>query len=302
MGDREGYVRVEGGLRLFYRIVGSGPDIVVISAACFAAADLERLAQGRTVIFYDQRGSGASDTDADESHIWTNYEPEDLEAIRQHFGLEQMLFIGWSYNGGVAALYAMRHPERLKRLILMCSIGPRSDAPYDDPEARKRKAEARIDPAGLKRLEEMRQAGLDIKDPVNYCREYNRVYRPRQMGRPETLSRMRSDSCIYPNAWPNNASEHWRKHFPPDSWKRDWRPQLASVKVPTLVIHGMEDLIPLEASREWAAALPNARLLVIPGVGHFPHLESPEVFFPAVDQFLKGEWPEGAEVVKEATI
>jgi proline iminopeptidase len=73
---------------------------------------------------------------------------------------------------------------------------------------------------------------------------------------------------------------------------------LISIKVPTLVIHGTEDLIPLESAREWAATLPNARLFTIPEVGHYPHLEAPEIFFPAVDQFLSGEWPEGAEVVK----
>jgi len=121
----------------------------------------------------------------------------------------------------------------------------------------------------------------------------------RQMGRPEALSRMRSNGWIYPNEWPDNVSKHKRRHLLHDSWKhRDWRPQLTSIKVPTLVIHGMEDLIPLESAREWAATLPNARLLTIPEVGHYPHLEAPDIFFPAVDQFLRGEWPKGTEVVK----
>jgi proline iminopeptidase len=298
MHKSEGYVQVEGGLRLYYCMVGDGSDTVIIPGACWTVVDLEPLANGRTLIFYDQRGRGASDADPDESHIWTDYEPRDLETIRQHFGLEQMSLIGWSYLGGVTALYTMKYPERVKRLVLMCSIFPRYPAPYDDNEAESKKAEARLDLAGVKRLEEMRQAGLDTKDPVNYCREYNKVYRPRQMGRPEVLSRMRSDPCAYPNEWPNNLSEHMRKHFPPDSLKRNWRPQLTSIKVPTLVVHGTEDLIPMESAREWAATLPNARLLTIPGVGHYPHLEAPEIFFPAVDQFLRGEWPEGAEIVK----
>ena len=43
-----------------------------------------------------------------------------------------------------------------------------------------------------------------------------------------------------------------------------------------------------------AAAMPNARLLELKGVGHFPYVEDPEAFFAAVDRFLRGDWPEGA--------
>ena len=68
------------------------------------------------------------------------------------------------------------------------------------------------------------------------------------------------------------------------------------------MIHGEEDLIPIEAAREWAISIPNARLLCIPGVGHFPHLEAPEVFFPSVQGFLNGEWPEGAEIVQNPSL
>jgi pimeloyl-ACP methyl ester carboxylesterase len=38
--------------------------------------------------------------------------------------------------------------------------------------------------------------------------------------------------------------------------------------------------------------LPDARLIVIEGSGHFPPLERPDVFFPAVNEFLSGDWPE----------
>jgi pimeloyl-ACP methyl ester carboxylesterase len=51
----------------------------------------------------------------------------------------------------------------------------------------------------------------------------------------------------------------------------------------------MEDLIPLESSREWVDTLQNARLLLLKGSGHFPHLEAPEAYYPAVEHFLNGE-------------
>ena len=75
--------------------------------------------------------------------------------------------------------------------------------------------------------------------------------------------------------------------------------RMAGVEAPALVLHGEEDLIPVESSREWATAFPNARMLVIKGSGHYPHLEAPAAFFAAAECFLAGDWPEGAEVVGE---
>jgi hypothetical protein len=76
--------------------------------------------------------------------------------------------------------------------------------------------------------------------------------------------------------------------------RRDWRPQAAAVKCPTLVIHGLDDLIPVASSREWAASFSDARLFPMPGFGHYPWREGPETFSPAARQFLQGTWPEGA--------
>ena len=290
MNNHQGYAPTSDEGRLHYRIVGSGPDTVVIPGLHNLEADLTPLTRNHRLIFYDQRGRGGSDPVQDDSLVWSDYETRDVEAIRQHFDLEQTSLIGWSYLGGVTALYTLEHDDRVSRLVLMCPIPPRLPSPHITLEELDKQTESRIDPLGVKRLEEMREAGIDAKDPVAYCREHHRVYRPGQMGKPEALARMRSDPCIYPNEWPQNVGQHWKKHLPPESIKFDWRSKLEAIKTPTLVIHGSEDF-PVEASREWVSALPQARLLVIEGSGHFPHLEAPDIFFPAVERFLSGEWP-----------
>ena len=61
--------------------------------------------------------------------------------------------------------------------------------------------------------------------------------------------------------------------------------QLDSIGVPTLVVHGREDPIPL-ASSEAAAAAMNAELVVIDRAGHVPYVERPDALFPALDRFL----------------
>jgi pimeloyl-ACP methyl ester carboxylesterase len=74
----------------------------------------------------------------------------------------------------------------------------------------------------------------------------------------------------------------------------DWTPSLSKAVAPTLIIQGELDPLPIESARKWATAMPNARLLELKGVGHFPYVETPDVFFAAVDRFLRGAWPEGS--------
>ena len=293
MQENEGHVLIADEVRLHYHLLGDGPDTVVIPLACQLMEDLRPLARGRRLIFYDPRGRGQSDRDPDPEHIWTDYEVKDLETVRQHFGLDQMALLGWSYLGGIVALYAAQHPERVSRMVMMCPLSPRSPAPYDDPEAVQEKEQARIDPVAAADLREKMNSGQHIEEPERFCRQFQRVIVPRQMGRPEALARMRSDPCAYPNEWWHNLHQHHETHVPLETRSNyDWRDRMSQVTASALVVHGMEDLIPVESSREWVEVLPHARLLPIEGAGHFPHLEAPEVFFPSVNRFVDGEWPE----------
>ena len=178
---------------------------------------------------------------------------------------------------------------------MMCPLSPRNPAPYDDPNEAKRKERARIDPVAAARLRETMADGRHIDEPEWFCREFQSVIIPRQMGRPDALLRMKSDPCAYSNEWWHNLHQHHEIHVPPETRSNyDWRDQMSRVAAPVLVVHGTEDLIPLESSREWVATMPQARLLVIEGAGHFPHLETPVSFFPTVEKFLYGKWPEEA--------
>jgi len=75
-------------------------------------------------------------------------------------------------------------------------------------------------------------------------------------------------------------------HFP--DFDYDWRPQAMRLSVPTLVVHGTDDPLPIASAEEWAATLPTARLVAIPDAGHYPHAEQSERFFRVVEAFLSG--------------
>lgn len=147
MKRRDGFLPAEDSFRLYYQIMGEGPDMVIIPAASWLATDFESLAQEHSLLLYDQRSRGQSDAVAEVSHLGMPYEVSGLEIVRHHFGVEAFSLIGWSYPGGMAALYVMDHPERVDRLLLIGSIAPRNH-PYDDP--RELDADARLDPAGLR--------------------------------------------------------------------------------------------------------------------------------------------------------
>ena len=75
----------------------------------------------------------------------------------------------------------------------------------------------------------------------------------------------------------------------------DLMPKLGVVKAPVLVIHGIADVIPLRGSEASAWGYPNARLMVIEKSGHIAHVERADVFFPAVETFLKRSFPDDAK-------
>lgn len=66
----------------------------------------------------------------------------------------------------------------------------------------------------------------------------------------------------------------------------DLLPQLRRLRIPTIVLHGDNDLIPVDLARGIAAAIPGARLKVLPECGHFAYLEQPEAVHAAVAEVL----------------
>ena len=72
----------------------------------------------------------------------------------------------------------------------------------------------------------------------------------------------------------------------------DWREQLRALRVPTLVIHGEWDPLPVSVARDTASLIPDTRLAVIPGSGHMPFWEAPERFFGLVEAFLSPGGPD----------
>ena len=77
------------------------------------------------------------------------------------------------------------------------------------------------------------------------------------MGRPDALARMKSDPCAFPNEWWHHQHEQNELHVPPESLSYGRLDQVRGLSIPTLVLHGAEDLIPMKSSRERSSLKPS---------------------------------------------
>ncbi len=286
---REGFVTAEEGVELRYKTIGNGPETIIIPAAIYMEYEFERLAdESRTFVFYDMRGRGRSRKVTDSARIGMDIEISDLEAVRRHFGKEKVSLIGWSYLGGMVVLYASRYPEHVDRVV---QIGPISPT-Y---EIFLRSRSTPIDEQSMTQLNKMKDDGLDKTDPEKFCSEYWNIYMKRIFYDPDKIGLMRSDKCQCENEMPDNVNFQLSAIIASlGEW--DWREEVRSLQKPVLTIQGDHDTLPMEGARVWVSSLYNARLLIVREAGHLPFVERPDVFYPAVDTFLRGEWPGNAEV------
>ena len=290
-----GYVVADDGVRLFYSTLGTGELDVVIPVGFYLEDALRPLASpARRLVFYDPRARGRSEA-GDRSVITLDRQIADLDAVRRGLGIDSMVVIGWSGLGMETAVYAIRHPERVIRLVQVAPVAAR-DEPHN-PRAYATRTQ-RTDTAALNALRARRHAREFANDPAAYCRALNRVTGPVNFADPAHMSEV-PDVCAYANELPDSLNLVFGPLL--GSFQGyDWRDEIADVRVPRLVVHGMQDAFPLAGSEEWVPPGSNARLLVIDSAGHFPFLEQPDIFFPAIDAFLRGEWPASATVPETA--
>ena len=292
---KEGYLDAGKGVQLYYRMIGSGTEPVVLVhggpgfTSDYLADDLAPMARHHSLLVYDQRGIGRSTLVSDATALAADRYVEDLEAIRKHFGLAQLTLLGHSWGAAPAALYAMQYPERVRRMILVGTIPPERSGLVRAFEAM---AAAR-DSATLSRMAELSRIRQAKPDDVAACREYYALWFTPFFGDRAAASRMKGNVCAGSSESLKNKPNVDRFTFASlGNW--DWLPSLSRVRVPTLIIQGELDPLPIEAARRWAAAMPDARLLELKGIGHFPYVEAPEAFYAAVNEFLRGNWPEQA--------
>jgi proline iminopeptidase len=271
------------GVRLYTRQVGDGPSVVVLHGGPGAHHDYllpqyDRLAAGRagrTLIYYDQRGGGRSAVPREVAVGWREH-VADLEALRNHWRLDRLTLLGYSWGGLLAVLYALEHPDRIARLALV-SAAPLTAVWREEFE--RRFAARMAQPWIARSRAELSALGLAQRDPEKYRRiafalsvagYFHDPSRAREMTPFRVTERTRR--AVWDSLGEYDLREPIRLKFPNGTAPR------------SLLLHGIYDPMPIEAARETAALLSTG--VVELATGHAPHVEATEEFVRVLDGFL----------------
>jgi proline iminopeptidase len=267
------------GVTLFTRRVGDGPPTIVLHGGPGAHHDYllpqyDRLATRRSLMYYDQRGGGRSPAERDAALGWEAH-VADLDALRRHWGITAATLLGYSWGGLLAMLYAVRHPTAVSRLALVCPAPARA--------ADRRRFEAAFAarsraPALLAAREALQRSNLRTSDPHAYRR---RLFELSVAGYFHDPARVR-------DLTPFRVTGRTQQAVWESLGEYDLHADLARLRVPSLVLAGRDDPIPLDAAERSAASL-GAELIVFETSGHCPHVEQPERFTAVLDAWLPAE-------------
>ncbi len=271
------FCKTSDGVRIAYAVTGQGPP-VVRSLGWFTHLEREwetplwrslitGLSASHQLIRYDGRGTGLSDRNIERSTLeqWVC----DLEAVVDAAGLQRFALLGMSQGGPTAIVYALRHPERVSRLIL---YGSWAKWPY---------------PQGT---EEARAYFSSILTLVRLGWDHPPT---RQMFTTIFIPGASADEMRWFNEFQAaSASPETAAGLLEAFSKTDVTEAATRLSVPTLVLHRRDDkACPFEGGRELAAVIPGARFVTLEGENHL-YLDGEEgiqTFFQAIDEFVEEE-------------
>jgi pimeloyl-ACP methyl ester carboxylesterase len=274
------------GDRVAYRDEGSGEVLLLIHGMASSSEAwrelIPRLAKNYRVVAPDLLGHGQStkprgDYSLGAFAVW-------LRDLLDELGIARATIVGHSLGGGVAMQFIYQHPDYCERVILISSGGLGPDVGW------------------ILRL--LSAPGAEFVLPIIAPSPVLKV--GNKIGSWFTSTGMRAP----------RASEIWRSYSSfsdaptRDAFLRtlrsvvDYRGQAVSAlnrlhvrsELPTLAIWGEDDeIIPVEHGHAAQAARPGSRLEVLPGVGHFAHVEAPNEVAGIIDDFMKATTDRGAD-------
>lgn len=239
---------------------------------------LAPLARHRQIILYDQRGRGRSSIPPAPHTSRIEYDAGDLPALRRALGIPCWHVLGHSWGGGICMLSTTHEKDSIKSLTLIDPVGLTSDWLQTLTPS----AAARLNGPARQRLLDadvkIQPGSPDAANPAALS-EYAAALYPAWFA-DQTLATLFSppQSTSLTGAAVSARIRH--KGY-------DWRRTIGPLDLPTLVIHGEQDLFPAAMARETAGHLgTTAQLLIIPDAGHNPFWEQPSLVFESIESHL----------------
>jgi pimeloyl-ACP methyl ester carboxylesterase len=271
------FMDLPGGLHVHYRDQGNpkGPPIVLVHGFSASLQTWEpwvaRLGPHYRVVSLDLPGHGL--TRAPSTYqMSSDHFAEVIDQLAQKLDLGPYVVVGNSMGGGAAWALALRHPDHLRGLVLVDSVGwPMRGQNTSSPLIFKILAH----PLGRALLRDLDTRPL-AKSGLEAAYVDKSLVTPALVDRYVELSRAPGHRDILLNGQGRGGGE------------RIAAQTFQAIHTPTLVMHGQVDaLIPVSSGRALAAAIPGAKLIVYPGVGHVPMEQIPDRSAADLEAFLQ---------------
>jgi pimeloyl-ACP methyl ester carboxylesterase len=264
-----------GDAAIYYEIEGHGAPLILLHGYALNGAMWELqnpvLSKSSKVITVDLRGFGKSSC----GKSWSGtVMASDIIGMLESLDLSHVSILGFSMSGPVALRVALEMPKIISKLILVSSVLPSPGRPRAKKESDLQRREQDI--LRLRGAEAWANAvGLSRGPMVENIFKRNPEARPlwdRMMARhdPDFLLSMMTA----------------RETTPPSE---NWRPRLAEIKQPTLVMAGAQDSQFIDSTDYLNRKIPDSRLEIIDGAGHMVNLEAPGQFNRIIFDFLTGD-------------
>ncbi|MFL6141285.1 MAG: alpha/beta fold hydrolase [Labedaea sp.] len=268
---------------LCYHRKGEGPALVCLPGGPGRASayleDLGGLSAHRELILLDHRGTGESAVPADPDSYRAVRLVDDVEALREHLGLDRLDLLGHSAGGNVATLYAARHCDRVARLVLVTPSWLTTGLRFTDAEWLDVVHSRADEPWYAEAYAAMmrREAGADTPG--------NRV-----ASAPFHFFQWTAAARRLAEAEQAQVAPEARAGFGAEGSFGDpvgTRTGLRRLDAPVLLLGGDIDPAPTpRVLREFAALFPDATVAIQPRAGHFPWIDDADRFVSTVTTFL----------------
>ena len=278
VGEGE-FVANINGLKLWYKVSGKGPVCFLPTPGWGPSSELyflklKPLESMFTMVYLDTRGSGRSERPDPHAYTMKNF-AADLEGLREVLGIEAMWLMGHSDGARIILNYASEHGDRVEGLILV-------DAPAGI---------ASIDSGRIQRMQSRKnepwfdKAFQAFQKYPATQREYDAYMKNIMPFFFSSYANLEANREVFEKT--SVSFEATKGEAQSDRASVDLAAFLPSMKIPALVIVGMDDFVCPPAGAEYLhREIPNSKLLAIEHAGHFPWLEQPQQFFDGIRTFL----------------
>lgn len=234
---------------------------------------LRALATDHHVVAYDPRGCGGSGVPDQEQPLVLSRHVDDVERIRDALDLGPVGLLGHSFGAMPAILAALRHPESITHLVIVCGAPTR-----EFQEGYRRSVAKELDEPARARLAELQSApstGATMRERFSIALP---LYFHRDLSAEERDALLADVSF---SAEVNRVLAEALEGY-------DVTPVLPHLQIPALVVYGTSDrVVRPEYASAFSGSMPAARVVAFQESGHFPFLEEPEPFAHVVHYFLR---------------